>query len=45
VGENVQEKLTSLEVAYYRMAQDDAREAQAMEWAEATVGDVANETN
>jgi len=29
-----------LEAAYRDMAQDEAREAEAQEWAEATVGDV-----
>ncbi len=33
-----------LEVAYRQMAQEEAREAEALEWAEATVGDVADET-
>ena len=33
-----------LEVAYRQMAEDEAREAEALEWAEATAGDVANET-
>ena len=33
-----------LEVAYKQMAQEEAREAEALEWAEATVGDVADET-
>jgi hypothetical protein len=33
-----------LEVAYQQMAQDEAREAEALAWAEATVGDVADET-
>jgi hypothetical protein len=33
-----------LEVVYREMAQDEAREAQALEWAEATAGDVADET-
>ena len=33
-----------LEVAYRQMAQDEARETEALEWAEATVGDVADET-
>ena len=33
-----------LESAYKRMAQDEARETQALEWSEATVGDVSNET-
>jgi hypothetical protein len=33
-----------LEVAYRQMAQDEAREAEALEWAEAALGDVADET-
>jgi hypothetical protein len=33
-----------LDVAYQQMAQEEAREAEALEWAEATVGDVADET-
>lgn len=33
-----------LEAAYKQMAQDEAREAEAPEWAEATCGDVADET-
>jgi hypothetical protein len=33
-----------LEVAYQQMAQEEAREAAALEWAEATVGDVADES-
>ena len=32
-----------LERAYREMAQDESREADALEWAEATVGDVADE--
>jgi predicted CopG family antitoxin len=32
-----------LEVAYQQMAQEEAREAEALEWAESTVGDVADE--
>jgi predicted CopG family antitoxin len=32
-----------LEAAYKRMAQDEEREAEALEWAEATVGDVGDE--
>lgn len=32
-----------LEAAYRLMAQDEAREADALEWAEATLGDVADE--
>jgi predicted CopG family antitoxin len=33
-----------LEAAYAEMAQDEEREAQALEWAEATVEDVTDET-
>lgn len=33
-----------LELAYRQMAEEEAREAEALEWAEATVGDVADET-
>jgi hypothetical protein len=33
-----------LEAAYRQMAKEEARESEALEWAEATVGDVANET-
>lgn len=32
-----------LEVAYKQMAQDEKRESEALEWAEATIGDVSNE--
>jgi len=32
-----------LEAAYKEMAQDEEREAEALEWAEATVGDVSDE--
>jgi predicted CopG family antitoxin len=32
-----------LEAAYKQMAQDEKREAEALEWAEATVGDVSDE--
>lgn len=32
-----------LEAAYAEMAQDEARETEALEWAEATVRDVADE--
>jgi len=32
-----------LEAAYREMAQDEEREAEALEWAEATVGDVSDE--
>ena len=33
-----------LEAAYEQMAQDEKREAEALEWAEATIGDVSHET-
>jgi hypothetical protein len=33
-----------LEAAYREMAQEEAREAEALDWAEATIGDVADET-
>ena len=33
----------ALEAAYAEMAEDEEREAEALEWAEATVGDVADE--
>ena len=32
-----------LDAAYKEMARDEAREAEALEWAEATLGDVADE--
>jgi predicted CopG family antitoxin len=32
-----------LDIAYRRMAQDEAREAEALEWSEGTVGDVVDE--
>ena len=32
-----------LEAAYQQMAEDEEREAEALEWAETTVGDVINE--
>jgi hypothetical protein len=32
-----------LEAAYRKMAADEAREAEALDWAEATIGDVADE--
>jgi len=32
-----------LETAYQQMAQDEAREVEALEWAEATVRDVSDE--
>lgn len=34
---------TNLEESYRQMAQDEARESQALEWAESTIGDVADE--
>ncbi len=33
-----------LKAAYRQMAQDEAREAEALEWAEGTIGDGADET-
>jgi predicted CopG family antitoxin len=36
--------LQDLEAAYKQMAQDEERESEALEWAEATVGDVSDET-
>jgi predicted CopG family antitoxin len=35
---------SNLESAYQAMALDEAREKEAFEWAEATIGDVADET-
>jgi len=35
---------TDLETAYQKMALDESRETEALEWAEATFGDVQNET-
>lgn len=32
-----------LDAAYRQMAQEEAREAEALQWSEATVGDVADE--
>jgi hypothetical protein len=32
-----------LDIAYQLMAKEEAREAEALEWAEATLGDVADE--
>lgn len=32
-----------LEAAYQRMARDEERETEALEWAEATLGDVSDE--
>lgn len=32
-----------MDAAYRQMAQDEARETEALEWAEATVGDVSDE--
>jgi siroheme synthase (precorrin-2 oxidase/ferrochelatase) len=33
-----------LEIAYQQMAQEETREAEALEWAEATLGDIADAT-
>ena len=33
-----------LDTAYRAMAQDEAREAEALEWTEATIGDVSDAT-
>lgn len=33
-----------LDLAYRQMARDEAREADALEWSEGTLGDVADET-
>ena len=33
---------SELEAGYREMAEDEAREAEALEWAEATIGDVAD---
>ena len=33
-----------LESAYRQMAEDESRESEALEWAEATIGDVGDET-
>ncbi|EDN65518.1 conserved hypothetical protein [Beggiatoa sp. PS] len=35
---------TELESAYRQMALDEVRETEALEWAEATVGDISHET-
>ena len=35
---------SDLETGYAQMAQDDARETEALEWSEATLGDVADDT-
>jgi predicted CopG family antitoxin len=35
---------SDLEAAYAQMAQDEEREAQALEWSEAMVGDLSDET-
>ena len=32
-----------LEAAYRQMAQDETREAEALDWSEATIGDVSDE--
>lgn len=35
---------SSLEAAYREMALDEAREIEALEWSESTIGDIADET-
>ena len=35
---------SSLETAYREMALDEARQSEALEWTDATMGDVADET-
>ncbi len=35
---------SSLDSAYQEMALDEARETEALEWSESTIGDVADET-
>lgn len=35
---------SDLDAAYREMAEDERREAEALDWAEATLGDVADET-
>ena len=35
---------SDLDAAYRKMAADQSRESEALDWAEATVGDVASET-
>ena len=34
---------SAMDIGYRQMAQDEARESEALEWAEATLGDVADE--
>jgi hypothetical protein len=34
---------SALELGYQRMARDEERESEALEWSEATIGDVADE--
>lgn len=36
--------MEDLNAAYREMAEDEAREAEALEWAEATIGDIDNTT-
>ena len=36
--------IPDMEVAYQEMAEDEEREAEALDWAEATLGDVSDET-
>ena len=39
----MQEKPTATSKAYREMSREEARELEALEWAEATIGDVADE--
>ena len=36
--------IPDMEAAYQEMAEDEEREAEALEWAESTLGDVSDET-
>ena len=39
----LEQSLTDLEAAYREMAADEEREAEALEWIEGVIGDVADE--
>jgi predicted RNase H-like HicB family nuclease len=43
IREAIRGYIAALEAAYEQMAQDEEREAEALEWAEATLGDVSDE--
>src|SRR6185437_10790207 len=43
-GEDAAWSYLQSDVAYKQMGQDEAREGEALEWAESTLGDVADET-